>query len=166
MDYYNKIAPSYNELHGEEQLEKMRLALLNLPSLGDTSKTIIDVGCGTGLAAKVFRGKITGVEPATELAKQASFRVYNAKAESLPFPDKKFDIAVCFTAIHNFKSPGKAIKEMKRVSREFVVISILKKSRSYAGIKRLILQEFKNVKEIKSSLDDIFICSVSFNSKA
>lgn len=42
--------------------------------------------------------------------------------ESLPFPDKSFDIVSCRFAFHHFPNPEKALLEMKRVSRKRIVI--------------------------------------------
>ncbi len=47
MDYYDAIAPSYNELYGDEQFSKYR-------GVEDVCRgaSILDIGCGTGLLLK------------------------------------------------------------------------------------------------------------------
>ena len=42
--------------------------------------------------------------------------------ESLPFPDKSFDIVSCRFAFHHFPSPKKALLEMRRVCRDRLVL--------------------------------------------
>jgi ubiquinone/menaquinone biosynthesis C-methylase UbiE len=42
--------------------------------------------------------------------------------ESLPFPDKSFDIISCRFAFHHFPDPRKALTEMKRVCKKRMVI--------------------------------------------
>ncbi|VVB90093.1 Putative arsenite methyltransferase [uncultured archaeon] len=42
--------------------------------------------------------------------------------ESLPFPDKSFDIVSCKFAFHHFPDPEKALLEMKRVCRNRIVL--------------------------------------------
>jgi ubiquinone/menaquinone biosynthesis C-methylase UbiE len=42
--------------------------------------------------------------------------------ESLPFPDKSFDIVSCRFAFHHFPNPEKALLEMRRVCRDRLVL--------------------------------------------
>ncbi len=42
--------------------------------------------------------------------------------ESLPFPDKSFDIVSCRFAFHHFPNPKRALLEMKRVCRDRIVL--------------------------------------------
>jgi ubiquinone/menaquinone biosynthesis C-methylase UbiE len=44
------------------------------------------------------------------------------RAESLPFADGALDVVVCRTAAHHFADPGKAVREMARVSSDRVLI--------------------------------------------
>src|SRR3989344_7553058 len=50
MEYYNKIAKSYNELHEKEQLEKTRIILKFIKPSG----LLLDIGAGTGISTKPF----------------------------------------------------------------------------------------------------------------
>ena len=47
MNYYDKIAKGYEELHKEEQLKKIKL-IKTILKVNPTDK-LLDVGCGTGL---------------------------------------------------------------------------------------------------------------------
>jgi SAM-dependent methyltransferase len=42
-------------------------------------------------------------------------------AEELPFEDGAFDVVVCRVAAHHFTDPGRALREMARVTRRLVV---------------------------------------------
>lgn len=156
--YYNTIAPGYNELHGAEQLAKLRIIkeILN-PKKSDK---LLDVGCGTGLSG-MLGCDITGIDPAAELLKRADIKVVKGFVEKLPFKDRQFDAVICVTAVHNFTDPKKAIEEMKRVSKKGgrIVISLLKKAKAFERLRALIEAELKIKTEIDESTDIIFFCS-------
>ncbi len=156
MTYYDQIAESYDELHGEEQLAKARIILQNLTISPDDS--LLDVGCGTGIATELFPCKKTGIDPSADLLKSAKFKTIVGKAESLPFPDNSFDIVISLTAVHNFDDSRKGLEEMRRVSRRDMVISVLKKSSKFAGIEKCINEIFKVIKNVEEAHDVIFFC--------
>lgn len=156
MDYYDKISEGYNELHGEEQLKKARIIADELKVKPD--ETLLDVGCGTGIATELFNCKKTGVDPAKDLLAQCKFKTINVGAESLPFPDKSFDYVISITAVHNFHSIQKGIEQMFRVAKDVVVISVLKKSKHLELIKSLLEENGKIYKTIEEEHDIIFFC--------
>ena len=127
MNYYDETAEGYNELHGEEQLNKLKIIANEIKTGKDTK--LLDVGCGTGLSAKIFNCNITGIDPAEKLLQQAPFKKIKAKAESLPFKDNEFDVVIAVTSIHNFDDIEKGLKEIKRVGKDKFALTILKKSK-------------------------------------
>ena len=157
-EYYNSIASSYNELHGEEQLRKLRYIADGLKKyVKITPQTrMLDVGCGTGLSAKVFDVKLQGIEPAKALATQAPFQVIVANAEHLQFRDSCFDLVLCVTVLHNCKNPIAAVKEMKRVGTKIWVITILKKAKKAVALRKLIEEEFHVLEVIDDVHDWIY----------
>ena len=57
--------------------------------------------------------------------------------------NNSFDLVTCITAIHNTKNPETAIKEIKRVSKKKVIVSILKKSPKLNNLIFLINKHLK-----------------------
>lgn len=156
MDY-DTIAEGYNELYEEEQLNKLRIIKSNI-KISQNSK-LLDIGCGTGISTNFFDCKTTGIDPSVNMLKQGKGNLIKAKAEDLPFKDHSFDIIISVSAIHNFDNPEKAINEINRVkkSKAQIAITLLKKSKNYNVIKKLLIKKLKLKKEIDEAKDTIFI---------
>ena len=152
MKYYNSIANGYNELNKQEQLRKVDIILKHLKPHG----LLLDIGAGTGISTKPFEKycKCIALDPSIGLLKRYKGTKVLGKAESLPFPDKTFDVIISITALHH-ANLKKAISEIRRVAKPNaqVAISFLKKSKKLKDIKKL-LRDFKQIEEDK---DIIFI---------
>lgn len=95
------------------------------------SHKILDIGSGTGLASAPLienNYAVTGIDPSAsmvEIAKssypQAAWVV--GRAESLPFPDASFDVAISAQAFHHTDSPA-ALAQIKRVLRPRGIVAI------------------------------------------
>jgi ubiquinone/menaquinone biosynthesis C-methylase UbiE len=118
-------------LRSPERLERMEVErVTDLALEGLASPTILDIGTGTGLFAESFarRGlSVPGVdahpemlEPARAFVPGADFR--QAVAESLPFPDRAFDLAFMGLVLHETDDPLKALQEASRVSKSRLVV--------------------------------------------
>lgn len=156
--YYNEISKSYDELHKQEQLNKLKIIKNNLKL--DRKKLLLDVGCGSGISSD-FNCKVVGVDPSFGLLKIAKINYsakyfINAIAEKLPFKDNCFDIVISVTALHNFNNIKKGLNEIKRVGRNKFVLSVFKKSKKLNYINKLIKQNFKINKIIKEDKDIIY----------
>ncbi len=158
MEFYNKIANGYDELYKEEQLKKIRIIKDNL----NVKKTdfLLDVGTGTGFALELFDCKKIGIDPSVELLKKSKLPLIKGKAECLPFPNNIFDIVISVTAIHHFDDLEEGISEIKRVAKDRVGFSLLKKSPKFEKIKKLIKKNFKIKKEINEEKDLIMIGTI------
>jgi ubiquinone/menaquinone biosynthesis C-methylase UbiE len=145
--YYDTIAPSYNELYGEEQLNKWKLVKKLIPIKG----LVLDAGCGTGIITKEL-GNVIGIDVSLELLKQceSSLRVLCADVEYLPFKDKTFDTIVSFTVLQNVDDVSRAVSEFKRVLKEdgHLLVTVLSKNEKKVSIIRGALKKvFKKIKE-------------------
>ncbi len=87
----------------------------------------LDVGCGTGsftdlVFDRYAPGAVSAVDPAEDQIAYARGRPWGSRvdfrvgtAETLPFSDNEFDVAVMALVITYLSDSGKAIAEMKRV---------------------------------------------------
>lgn len=93
--------------------------------------TIIDVGCGTGLASQPFAVNgfpVTGVDASEAMLARASELLPNASlvcapAEALPFPNERFDVALSAQSFHWFDR-SRALAEIHRVLRSGGMVAI------------------------------------------
>jgi SAM-dependent methyltransferase len=106
-------------------------SVLTRPEVANAA-SILDIGCGPGLAAQVFGRKIARIagvdatEPFIEIAKRrlpsGDFRV--AEMEILPHADAAFDVVSGFNAFQYAASPVNALREARRVAKPNGIIII------------------------------------------
>ena len=151
---YNHISKSYNELHKDEQLNKLRIIKENIKII----PPLLDIGCGTGISTNFFKIKSVGIDNSKEMLKQGDKNLIYGNAEKLPFEDKSFNTVISVTAFHNIKNMDKALKEAIRVSsNNNICITFLKRSKRLNEFKKLIKKYFKSFKKIEEDKDIIFI---------
>ena len=107
--------------------------VLRRPELASVG-TLLDVGCGPGLAAQTFARKIAviaGVDAAAPFVEIARARVAGgdfrvAEMEVLPHADHSFDIVTGFNAFQYATSPVQALREARRVAKPggLIVIAV------------------------------------------
>lgn len=142
---FNFIAPVYALFYNKQRkrfvevLEKME---------GEVdfacSKTILDVGCGTGALCSVLSEKgldVTGIEPAENMLKVAVSKAKNNGAtfmqgnvlEKLPFEDNSFDFSIASYVAHGMQSAQrkKMYAEMSRVTKGKVIIYDYNENRAF-----------------------------------
>jgi SAM-dependent methyltransferase len=94
---------------------------------------LLDVACGTGdwlLAAATQGATVSGIdisERAIGVCRkrlpEGAFHV--GPAESLPFPDRQFDLVTCLGSLEHFLDQPQALKEMVRVAKPEARVLIL-----------------------------------------
>lgn len=159
MSYYNQIAAGYEELHKEEQLKK--IAIIKDHVQFHENWKILDIGCGPYFPKKEdFKGTVIGIDPAYKLLKIAKKKisVVEGKGEFLPFKDNAFMAVVSITALQNFENIEKGLQEMKRVAKEYIAISVLKKNPKIRMIEELIPKILKVERIVEEEKDLIFFC--------
>lgn len=146
MKYYNKIAKGYNELHKEEQLNKIKIIKQHIKP----KPPILDIGAGTGISSEPFNA--IAIDPSINMLKQYKGLKVVAQAEHLPFKDNTFNTIISVTALHH-TDIKKALKEIKRVSKPKaqLALTILKKSK---------VQLPKSFKKVEESKDFIYLKKV------
>ncbi len=143
MRKYDITSKGYDELYGDEQLDKYRLAFKNI---NDVGKTVLDVGCGTGLLysfinskKQQFRniGTYIGIDISYGMLEKAKPKMVKrtiladlirADADFLPFRSKVFDSVFAFTLLQNMPNPNVTCYEFLRVLRDkgLLILSIPK----------------------------------------
>lgn len=164
--YYARTSETYDETHerGEHE-DALRHVAAYLRRLD--ARTVLDTGCGTGLAMRTLAGlvpelELHGNDPSPELLRVAAER-YGIPADrldcvasdALPYPDGAFDAVVETGVLHHVPDPAAVVAEMLRVARRAVFISdsniygqpssalparILKLGLSRAGLLRPLLR--------------------------
>lgn len=121
--------PAFNyDKHGQQysgyRKTDPRIAAFVDKAFGD-AKTILNVGAGAGSYEPEDR-YVTAVEPSAVMRSQrlANNKVpaINATADALPFDDKAFDASMAMVTVHHWKDMQKGLKELRRVTKEQVII--------------------------------------------
>lgn len=96
--------------------------------------SIADMGCGEGFGLKNMAIKKIGKEylgldvskKALRLAKEMNpeFKYVHGDIYKTPFEDNKFDLVVCSEVLEHLKKPEVAIKEIKRISKKYILITV------------------------------------------
>lgn len=135
VDYYNKAADKYDELHlgGRDPEHDQAIDLAFNRFLQRDITSVLDVGCGTGrslhwLATHYPSIQLTGVDPAEAMLDIAKKRVSNARFEiasgaNLPFEAGSYDVVIATGILHHVPNSEAVIREMFRVAKRAVLIS-------------------------------------------
>ncbi|MFA5317859.1 MAG: class I SAM-dependent methyltransferase [Patescibacteria group bacterium] len=137
-----------------EEMQSAKSICKLLPSFYKKGMSLLDVGCGAGhylrsLQLRLDKNiKYTGVDATKNYIKLAK-KAFGSKANfltgdifNLPFNDKAFDIVMCNNVIlHLPPPPTKAISELIRVAKKYIVI------RTVIGERNYIIKEVRNFNE-------------------
>ncbi|MFP4568321.1 MAG: class I SAM-dependent methyltransferase, partial [Candidatus Woesearchaeota archaeon] len=164
-NYYDEISEGYDELHQDEQTEKILLITNNVDISSDS--IILDIGGGTGiLSVFISAKKIVNLEPSQKMIdvgikKQRNFIPICDVAENTKnhFKEDEFDYVVSLTAMHHITDRQKVFDAIKHVSKKnaLIIISLLKRAESTPLIIDDLVAYFNFVDELISKKDVILI---------
>lgn len=130
-DVYRRVA-DVNELQGETDLnKKCSEEILGLLA----GKTVLEVGAGRGYLSNLMSEthEVTAcdiVVPEKIKQKFPKITFVEANIEELPFEDASFDTVVCTHTLEHVQRLSQAIAELRRVTRERLII-VVPKQRPY-----------------------------------
>jgi SAM-dependent methyltransferase len=85
--------------------------------------TMLDAGCGEGEMLR-RRAAPPGVQPVLLDRNPDSIAQILGSVEALPFPADSFDVVTCLEVLEHLHNPGIAVRELTRVARRAVVVSV------------------------------------------
>ncbi|OGS40655.1 MAG: hypothetical protein A3K77_04310 [Euryarchaeota archaeon RBG_13_31_8] len=137
IQIFEKYAQGYDQWFGKNKYVYESEVLALTKFIPKNSKGV-EIGVGTGRFS-VHLGVKIGVEPAQAMAKIArkrGIKVYDAKAELLPFKDGVFDYVLMVTTICFLQNPQKALIEAKRVLKPegHIIIGMIDKDSTLGKI--------------------------------
>lgn len=97
-------------------------------------ESVLDVGCGEGFTLnKLYQNKVgkslEGIDyslTAVMLGKKQNKKLMLRQGDiyKLPYKEKSFDIVLCMEVLEHLEDPKKALKELKRVSKKYILLSV------------------------------------------
>jgi len=105
----------------------MRTKVAERLETGESRPSALDVGCGPGLLMVLFSPTfdVKGMDLDPEMVRTARGReldVVQGDAMAIPFVNGSFDVVYCSFTLLWLGDPQKAVREMARASRRFVVL--------------------------------------------
>lgn len=178
IDNYDASADFYDKRYGAIQKEKYDIVLNNYDL---NEKTIIDIGCGTGLFIehilnsgdldRVLECYYIAVDISWNMLLQFKLKLFDLKnktkillmladIDNLPFRDNSFNLVFSLTSFQNLPNILSGIQESLRVSsnKSDFKFSILRKKLDLNLILELLTPFVKNLEVInKDYIEDIII---------
>ena len=114
----------------EAALEKRLLTklLAGFPS----TRTVVEIGCGTGYFTRSFQRRgfqVVGLDLSAAMLREAGpdlrTLMVQGDALDLPFADRAFDLAALITSLEFLSDPLRAVSEAARVSRQGILFGAL-----------------------------------------
>jgi ubiquinone/menaquinone biosynthesis C-methylase UbiE len=101
---------------------------------GEKVESVLDAGCGEGITLRKFKDKKIGkvhegieyMEEAIKIGKKVNpdISIKQGDIYKLPFKDNTFDVVVCTEVLEHLDKPKDALKELKRVSKKYLLLSV------------------------------------------
>lgn len=132
-DFYEFEADFYRTTPEEEASWSHRRALVHALLPPGPVGSVLDAGCGDGALAEDLRRELSARVVALDLAHKrlafASGRAPEvafgqASVYRLPFQGESFDLVVCTDLLEHLDEPEAAVRELVRVARRAVVVTV------------------------------------------
>jgi len=175
---FNLIAPLYSKMNHQLGVNYSKVIKTLKKEINIEGEKILDIGSGTGVWLSVYKnngaGKVLGVDFAEKMVLESSknypdLNFIQGDAENLhQFDDNSFDIVTASYVIHGVTQKHREImlKEMKRVSRKYIVLHDFKgktplfvrflefmERSDYKHFKKNICNELKSISTDVKSID-------------
>lgn len=156
--YYDEFAAGYEDARRPNDstgyhamLDELEVSLVERYGRG---KSVLEVGCGTGLLLErfaEFANVAEGVDLSPGMLAKAEARglsVREGSATELPFADERFDVTCSFKVLAHVPDIGRALAEMARVTkRGGVILAEFYNPYSFRGL----LKRFGPARKISNS---------------
>ena len=170
MNYHSGNYKKYisKNLLKRKMIEKFNLKLVSVIKeildnleLRNRDAVILDAGCGEGFIDHVLFKNFSGIEiKGLEYTEEALCiaKKMNPQAEyiqgdicNMIYEDDSVDIAVCTEVLEHLRDPDKAVYELLRVARKYVVITVPEEPWFCMGN----IMSFKNIHRLGNPIDHI-----------
>ncbi|MDF2956151.1 MAG: 2-polyprenyl-3-methyl-5-hydroxy-6-metoxy-1 [Candidatus Alkanophagales archaeon MCA70_species_2] len=145
------------------QLEDKRAFIMEHVGRG---KKVLDVGCGDGYVSSILVGdnEVFGLdiaESAIEEARRRGIKAVVSNLESIPFPDKSFDVILALDILEHLFDPIRVLREAGRVLKDdgILLVSVPNAANIYSRIIFLLTGELMDAAEISERRTPEFLFS-------
>jgi ubiquinone/menaquinone biosynthesis C-methylase UbiE len=128
-EFFDKHAVSWDSQYDEENAFRIQ-ELVNRFDIGE-GKSILDVGCGTGILLSYLSEKVKEngsvfaldfswnmIFKAKRTKRKSRIHFINAEVEALPLKDHSFDYVTCLDTFAHITNQKKAVSEMGRALKK------------------------------------------------
>lgn len=123
-DYYNKIKDAPICTYRQTDLNDACVKFI-IESVKDwTGGIVIDVAAGRGYLAELLSQycNVTAMDIVIPSKPSSCVKWIQGDLRNIPFQDNSFDVVICTHAIEHIREYKVAIKELKRISRKYIII--------------------------------------------
>lgn len=162
----NEETTNYQKYNSKNKLKQIMIKrfqekLLKLLENENKNTSLLDAGCGEGFISDCIYNntkikKITGIDinkASLDFASDMNKKIKYKKDDiyKLSFKDNEFDIVITLEVLEHLDNPTKALKEIIRVSKNKIIISV--PNEPYFSLGNLL--SLKNVKRLGNPPDHI-----------